>query len=277
MEVTWKPKLWVAVILGVLLQPLTFLYINKSRLFWAYFVVVVTASAIDWYLETLYSLIFSIICPLHAYFVVKYYDLSLPRSWYSRWWGILSIYASFLIPVFLIRSFFYEPFSIPGASMSPTLNIGDNIIVKKVGYGTYGTYGVSVLNTDISEDKLLERGKVYVFYPPHTKIPFVKRLIAIPGDTVEVSNGQILLNGQELSKEFIYSNNSGKVYKESLDANSYSIQRFNYHPQYDTEKITLPEKSYFFMGDNRDKSSDSRVWGLVSSSSILGEVVYIFR
>jgi signal peptidase I len=231
---------------------------------------------IDWYLDGYYGLLFSIVCPVHAYFVIKRHDSSIIRQWYSRWWGIPVIYLSILIPIFVVRSFLYEPFNIPAASMSPTLNPGDYIVVKKLGYGTYGTYGFSLLNTPVSDSRRMVRGKIYVFYPPHGDYPFVKRLIAIPGDTLRLDAERIVLNGKELEISFMYEVDSVRVYEEKLNGVAYEIQRMAYRQRLNVAEFVIPDGSYFFMGDNRDNSADSRSWGLVSTSRIIGEVVYVF-
>jgi signal peptidase I len=273
MESSWRPKIWVVIVLGILLQPFVFLYTNRIRVFFAYIPIVLAVGIVDWYLQTFFSLIFIIVFPLHAYFQAKNYVTSRIRAWYSRWWGIPSILGAFFTLVFFVRSFLYEPFYIPAASMSPTLNVGDFVIVKKLGFGTYGTYGITVLNTDISDISKLERGKVYVFYPPHQNSPFVKRLIAIPGDSLEIVKGQVILNGKELPRDFLQEDNSKKIYQEKLGDETYLTQHLNHRSSGVITKISVPEGSYFFMGDNRDNSSDSRMWGGVPSSRIVGEVV----
>src|SRR5690606_7829840 len=111
-----------------------------------------------------------------------------PRRWFSRWWAIPAIYLSFLLPIFITRTFFYEPFSIPASSMSPSINTGDIIIVKKYGYGSYSAYGVKLFNSENASNIDFVRGNIHAFYPPHTDVPYVKRLIGKPGDTIEIAD-----------------------------------------------------------------------------------------
>lgn len=164
----------------------------------------------------------------------------------------------------------------PSRSMQPTLNVGDYIIVKKLGFGGYGTFGLSLLNTGISENTNIQRGKVYVFYPPHKDVPFVKRLIAIPGDTVELQGKQLFVNGLLLDTTLMYETEFSAVYEETLDKTSYLIQRISRRPSIVNKKIVVPANNYFFLGDNRDNSMDSRVWGTVANDRFLGEVVHVF-
>ncbi|WP_226642436.1 signal peptidase I [Microbulbifer variabilis] len=277
MNINWKPKAWIAILLGVFLQAFTFLYLNRPKLFWLYFLLSVTASIVDWKYQTLFSTTFSIVCPVHAIFIVKNYEHSIERAWYSKWWGIPAIGISFFTTVFLIRSFLYEPFLFPSVSMQPTINPGNHIIIQKLGYGTYGTLGYPLDSKEITSPELMQRGKLYAFYPPHKDITFVKRLIALPGDTIAIRGNNITINGSLLTTDKLYETDQLTVYEQQLSGITYRIQRMNLLPSKDMNEIVVPEKSYFFMGDNRDNSLDSRYWGYVSSDRIIGEVIYVFE
>lgn len=161
--------------------------------------------------------------------------------------------------------------------MQPTINQGNHIIVQKLGYGTYGTYGVNLVNSEISSTNLMQRGKLYAFYPPNKQNPFVKRLIAIPGDTIAIKGNDIAINGSLLATNLLYETGQVIVYEQQLGNITHSIQRNKMRPSRDMEEVVVPENSYFFMGDNRDNSADSRLWGYVASDSIIGEVVYVIK
>jgi len=283
----WKPKGWIAILIGIVLQPFVFLYVNRPKLFWIYFTVSSVVIGIDFLLlinmdaDSVFkhvnlSWIFFIICPIHAYKITKSYDENQPRNWYTRWWAIPSIYLSFFLPIFLCRVFLFEPFSIPSISMSPSINVGDHVIVKKWGFGGYSTYGIDVIDTGLSGKSLVQRGKVYVFHPPHSKSPFVKRLIGLPGDLIEIKDDAISVNGKILLSELVSNLGKKTIYREENETNSYLIQRFHERFSSITSTITIPENNYFFLGDNRDNSADSRTWGTVSGDDFVGEVVYVF-
>jgi len=277
LNIDWKPRAWIAVLLGVILQAFTFLYLNRPKLFWLYFALSCIASILDWKYQTLFVVTFSIICPIHAYFVVKNFESSSDRAWYSKWWGIPVICAAFFSTVFLLRSFLYEPFLFPSASMQPTIEKGNHIVVSKLGYRTYGTYGASLASGEIASEELMQRGKLYAFYPPHKDIPFVKRLIALPGDRVAIKGNDITINGTILVTDLLYETDQIAVYEQQLSGITHLIQRIKTRPSRDMEEIVVPEESYFFMGDNRDNSADSRFWGYVTSDSIIGEIVHVFK
>lgn len=273
----WKPKAGIAIFLGIVLQPFTFLYLNRVTIFWLYLFLTLIVSIIDWQQETLYAVVFLVICPVHAYLVTKNYDSNRKRAWYSKWWGIPTIGISIFSLVFVIRSFFYEPFVFPSASMQPTIKRGDHIIVDKFGYQTYGSYGVTLLNKEISSTSIMQRGKLYAFYPPHKDVAWVKRLIAIPGDTIAVYDNEVFVNGTSLAMNFLYETEHARVFEQELDGTSFSIQHIKSRLSSNMDSLTVPESSYFFLGDNRDNSNDSRYWGFVTSDAIIGEVVYIFK
>ena len=272
----WKPKGWIAILIGIFLQPFTFLYVNKVRLFWIYFLITVVLGIADFYFNSFITISLSVICPLHAYLSIKRYDESLKRNWYSRWWGIPSIYLAMLAPIFIIRSFFYEPYSIPASSMSPSVNLGDLIIIKKWGYRSYGTYGVSILDTEVQEKELIKRGNIYTFYPPNNDKAFIKRLIGLPGDDIEIKQGVISINEKIIQSKIISQLPDEDIYEETLGDTTYNIKITPQHRLLIDVELKVPEDEYFFLGDNRDRSSDSRMWGTVPSSDFIGELVYIY-
>ena len=182
-----------------------------------------------------------------------------------------------LAVVFVVRSAIAEPFRIPSGSMVPTLEIGDHIIVSKF------SYGLRVPFTDIEVMPLgePERGDIIVFkYPPDPKLDYIKRVIGIPGDTVEVRDNVIFLNGVEaqrqLQETFTFVDDSCREEEadlfverigdvEHLLLNSRSLRRLaDYGP------FTVPPGELFVMGDNRDNSADSRVWGTVPRENVKG-------
>lgn len=278
MEQSWKPKTWIAVILGFLGHNFAFLYTNNQRLFWLYFIPIFIVGFIDWKNETLYYGLFYILFPIHAYLISSTFSPISNRSWYSRWWGfiIYSLVSILLIGTFILvtRVFFFEPFSIPASSMAPTINIGNQIIVNKYGYNTYGTFDMSISN-GVAPDNLMERGEMYVFYPPNNSSTlYVKRLIGKPGDTISISEDSLIVNGITLVTTEIKETEDHTIYEEILAGKTYLTQYNHWTYSTDMNEVVVPENSYFFMGDNRDNSNDSRYFGFVSNEQIIGRVIY---
>ncbi|MCA9666093.1 MAG: signal peptidase I [Myxococcales bacterium] len=187
----------------------------------------------------------------------------------------------------LLRAFVVEAFKIPSGSMIPTLKIGDHIFVNKF------TYGIKIPFTNI---RLLprkpERGDVIVFiYPRDEEKDFIKRIVAVGGDTVEVRNNQVYINDKPIKREklsikcqYTDGDESRKefeihpcfAYQESNGPNSYRvIQDINSFPV-GAKKRKIPDDHVFVMGDNRDNSHDSRVWGTVPMSHIKGKALIIW-
>jgi signal peptidase I len=165
-----------------------------------------------------------------------------------------------LVVVFVLRSFIAEPFQIPSGSMESTLVKGDFILVSKFHYGLRMPVFRNLL-VAINEP---ERGDVMVFFPPHDKRYFIKRVIGLPGDHVVYKGGQLIINGEEKSIAVKSAEPKHRPVKylleETLDTGPHEVQwtpGANFGPE---GEWTVPEGHYFMMGDNRGRSSDSRLW-----------------
>lgn len=184
---------------------------------------------------------------------------------------------SVLLLVLVLRSFLFEPFQIPSASMVPTLEIGDYILVNKYTYGLR----LPVVKTKILSINEPERGDVMVFFPPNDNRYFIKRVIGLPGDTISYNRKQLTVNGEPVSIEFVAEMASerpiSRIYKENLSGVSHEIRVLNrLVPQLDSFTVTVKPGHYFMMGDNRGNSSDSRVWGQVPQENVVGKAVAIW-
>ncbi|MBD2858578.1 signal peptidase I [Spongiibacter sp. KMU-158] len=180
-----------------------------------------------------------------------------------------------LLVVLVLRSFVVEPFQIPSASMVPSLEIGDYILVNKFDYGLR----LPVVGTKILEVGEPQRGDVMVFFPPDDKRYFIKRVIGLPGDTVRYVNKQLYINGeivpQTLVAEVPPMNPITQVLREQLGTVEHQIHHDKRIYRGDFEVVVEPGH-YFMMGDNRDNSSDSRVWGQVPEENIVGKAFAIW-
>jgi len=180
-----------------------------------------------------------------------------------------------LLIVFLLRGFVVEPFRIPSSSMLPTLEIGDFVLVNKFKYG---------LRLPISYKKVIDvskpkRGDIMVFrYPQDPKVNYIKRLIGLPGDKISYINKRLTVNGEPIpmESEGVYSfTDAGKHdysvnhYKSLLDGKDFDVLLNQSRRDGMKGTLTVPENSYFVMGDNRDHSADSRVWGFVPEENIV--------
>jgi len=180
-----------------------------------------------------------------------------------------------LLVVFVLRSFIIEPFQIPSESMVPTLEVGDYILVNKYAYGIR----LPVIGTKLIEVGDPERGDVMVFYPPNDNRYFIKRVIGLPGDVIRYKNKVLTINDekapQELLAELPPLNPQVDLMEEELSGVKHMI--------YNTKRVyrgdftyTVPADHYFMMGDNRDNSSDSRMWGPVPEKNVVGKAFAIW-
>ena len=173
--------------------------------------------------------------------------------------NIEAILVAVVIALF-IRTFVVQAFKIPSGSMKQTLQIGDHILVNKFVYGIKIPY----LRKTIIPIKTPKREDIVVFkYPVDPNKDFIKRVIGIPGDVIEIRDKQLYVNGEQVSHEF-------SVYSDPRILPAHSRPRDNMGP------ITVPERSLFVMGDNRDESFDSRFWGFVDYKALNGKAFIIY-
>ncbi len=180
-----------------------------------------------------------------------------------------------VILALIIRAFVIQAFKIPSGSMENTLLVGDYILVNKF------IYGVKLPFTDITVVPIKDpkRGDIIVFkYPKDPSKDYIKRVIAVGGDKLEIRDKKVYVNGELQSSDFakfeddrIYSKPTGFDQKDS------KIERYyDRHLRDNLGPIQIPEGKLFAMGDNRDSSNDSRVWGFVDKSAVRGRAIIIY-
>ena len=186
-----------------------------------------------------------------------------------------------LVIVLILRSFLIEPFQIPTGSMIPTLEVGDFILVNKYAYGVR----LPIIGTKILGVEDPDRGEVIVFIPPHENKYYIKRVIGLPGDTVRYEDKNLYINGELISKDYVESimvetsigDLSGVLYRETINGVEHSTQNIDaVGRQRARTTWVIPNGHYFMMGDNRDNSSDSRVWGTVPNENVVGKAVAVW-
>lgn len=211
------------------------------------------------------------------------------RKWYDSWVFLLIL--AILIPL-AIRSVLYAPFHIPSGSMKPTLLEGDFIFVSKFTYG-YSNYSFP-LSPNLIEDRVWfsepKRGDIIVFRPPKMpKVDYIKRLVGLPGDRLQMQQGVLYINGKALPKV------PSGTFKEKVDGEGYRQVKMYKETMpngitYNTLDVTtrgaldntrefyVPKGHYFFMGDNRDESQDSRTEYVtfVPAKNLVGRADIVF-
>ena len=213
-------------------------------------------------------------------------DKSSSSEWIKS--NVLSLIYAVLIAL-IIRTFLFQAFFIPSSSMEPSLLVGDRIFVSKFTYG-YSKHSLP-LSMPLIPNRVLfsepERGDTIVFKTPENlKIDYIKRLVGLPGDKLQMVNGILYINDIAVIRERIRDETKiiskgqivrASVYKETLP-NGVSYETYDMgNTRADNTKIFIvPNEMYFFMGDNRDNSKDSRFIGSVPKDNLVGKAQLIF-
>lgn len=197
----------------------------------------------------------------------------------------LTEYSRSLFPVFLIvliiRSFIVQPFHVPSGSLEPTVLPGDLVAVNQFAYGLR----LPVVNTKVVSVGEPKTGQIAVFrWPPQPNIDFIKRVIGVPGDHIQYINKVLYINGKEATQTFegmaVDHEPDGditvKKYLEDLNGVKHYIYINPNGGETQDFDLIVPPGSYFMMGDNRDNSADSREWGFVPESNLIGKAFFIW-
>jgi signal peptidase I len=202
------------------------------------------------------------------------------------WKELALLFIMAIAAAFLVRTFFWTPYRVPTGSMQPALKPGDFIFVSQVAYGMTGLSGQRYGAKDP------QRGDVVTFfYPNQPGIAYVKRVIGLPGDTVEIRNNRLMINDVELAYTQIEDSVDNpnpdlfEVFMEKTEDQAWKV----IFKKVDVEKtpvkpkipasmgpLLVPRGEVFLLGDNRDASDDSRYWGTVPTSQIFGRVAVIW-
>jgi len=219
-------------------------------------------------------------------------------SWARRLWDQFGTLAVAVLLALAIRAFVIEPYRIPSGSMLPTLLIGDHLFVNKFAYGPK----IPFTDYRLPGWRKPRRGDVVVFtvardrvghiypadqHPEFDSDRFVKRIVGLPGDTIELRDGVVFVNGQRVPWEptqETFTDEIGRVLRvgrEQLDGHPHAILRNPNPAEVDPRvlqmsPVTLPPDRYFMMGDNRDSSNDSRFWGTVHGPDIKGPAFVLY-
>lgn len=209
-------------------------------------------------------------------------------------WETVKVVIQAILLALVVRTFLFQPFNIPSSSMVSTLLVGDYMFVSKYSYG-YSKYSLP-FSPDLFEGRVWQgepkRGDVAVFrLPSNTSLDYVKRVVGLPGDRIQMIDGSLHINGQAVDRKSLGkfdptefglppARREAEVYLETLP-NGVSYRTLDISPVNDldnTREVTVPEGHYFMMGDNRDNSADSRTpqVGFVPIENFIGRAEVLF-
>ncbi len=201
--------------------------------------------------------------------------------------NIIQIFYAVLAAL-IIRSFLFEPFSIPSGSMYPNLKVGDYLFVSKYSYGFSRhslPFSIPLIPERIFYNEP-KRGEVVVFKTPEdNRTDYIKRLIGLPGDKIKIQSNEIFINGKKILRESI---NVEKYKYFEVDKIKEILPNQNYYDVYefkkkiigfntdDFDEVKVPEDNFFVLGDNRDNSQDSRFIGFIPKKNLVGRAELVF-
>jgi signal peptidase I len=176
-----------------------------------------------------------------------------------------SIVIAVILALF-VRTFVFQAFKIPTGSMENNLLIGDHLLVNKFVFGPDG----GPIERAVLPERPIRRGDIIVFkYPEDPERDFIKRVIGLPGDTLEVRDKRVFINGQRLEEPYVHYLEPPRAMSAASEVTSYDL-RERYGP------VKIPADKLFVMGDNRDNSQDSRYWGMLPRDYVKGRALMIY-
>jgi signal peptidase I len=207
-------------------------------------------------------------------------QLNRSRSGWRAAWEMVKSFQVAVLLFIIIRTFVVEAFKIPTGSMENTLLVGDFLLVNKA------VYGAEVPFTDarLPGFDAPHRGDVIVFeWPKDRTKNFVKRIVGVPGDTVEMRDGRVWLNGQALDERYVVHTEPGTDrgseefgWQRNWLVRSASASSGDHPSRNNWGPLIVPRKNFFVLGDNRDNSYDSRYWGFVPDSLVKGKPLFVY-
>lgn len=232
-------------------------------------------------LLTALTLATGLVWAFHKFFIARRLpDGSEPKG-LARISESVGSFFPILLAVLIFRSFLFEPFKIPSGSMIPTLLVGDFIVVSKYSYGLR----LPVTNQRILNTGEPERGDVAVFrFPLDQRVNYIKRVVGLPGDTVTYRNRSLFINGELVAQDVEGNwmgrgrnrNYQGELRMEHLGDHPHEVLIHPAQRPADPNSWIVPEGHFFVMGDNRDRSADSRQGWFVPEDLLVGRALFIW-
>jgi signal peptidase I len=299
-----SPKPWIAVILSLFAGPLGLLYVRRVRLALVFFLITASLQAIAFVAADPVALpaglaqgVVWLTGTVLSYRFARSYE-GESQPWYTRWYGLAGIMLAGILCVLAGRLFFYETFLVPSSAMMPTLARGDRLFVRKLGYGHLSIGSVKL--GQLAPTRTPARGDLVVFEEPiDRKDIYIKRVVGVPGDRVVVRGGRLFVNGRDSrigAPAALHGAGEGDEFlrvHEQLDGVRFDtlVRKSGPAPlpepqvfplrercayTLDELRCEVPPGRYFVLGDHRDLSQDSRYFGFVDASQVIGKVAAVF-
>lgn len=268
-------KPWAAALVGFLIGPiLGAFYLKRARLAIVLMGIALTGGAAFFAARqfdiitlplksclTFFKIADHVVAAILCYYLARDYKIISPLPYYARWWGIVLIVLIPLSCVVLFRVYAYEPFSVQNTSMEPSIVSGDHFYTKKFGFAPV-------------------RGDIVVFTTTGDRWTYyVKRIIGMPGDTVGIDNGKLIINGVPVTLGDVPVDHCSDVSEKLPEGRSYPVHICNKKEEYPSQTVAVPEGNYFVLGDNRSSLYINRdLQGLwrIPVKNIVGKASFVY-
>lgn len=264
---------WFVALLSLFLTPaIGMAYLNRGWLAFLYLLLLIVIVALTPQFGAHYPQALAGVVTLagmtHAVWIARWFDPSRALRWYARYWDWIALFALLAMTgLVAVRLFAFQPFHAASGSMSPSLNLGDHVLVSKYR----------------ERDFHLQHGDIVVFHNAATQANYIKRVVGLPGDSVQIQGGILFINGVRVSLQRLADVTEPcdeKIcrvpqYEETLPGGHKAriLKRAPFDDADSTDLHLLPAGSYFVLGDDRDNSADSRQFGPVARRDLVGRAV----
>jgi len=278
----WQPSLLKTILVSIFFSPFVYLYLGRVKAFLVtiglimLFIPVVAKITVNY--EN--GLTVLAIC-FTAFTLVLALNFRNRKSlrkqpWFSKWWGISISVLLFFSVLFSIRIFLIDIYKVPASSMEPNIPKGSVIFVRKWNFPAVDLFGFGFPSNSEKKNLDLGRGNVYVYIHPLKMQIYIHRLAALAGDNIDINESGLTINKSYISRALVTQEANCKTFVEKFESNKFKILECDRIGPGSYGQWKVPDQHIFFLGDNRQRSADSRYIGYIPIANLAGELLLVW-